>query len=100
MEVIGKAVMTLIHRGDVDSYLIRYTFVDSQKVQRVIDALTWCPEITGASFVVTTDVQIVKTLSYDEAKMCSELDALKPGEKIGTITTNPKDPLPVSTKGK
>lgn len=99
MEVLDKAVMTLIDQGDVVSYFVRYTFIDAQQTKQVIECYTWCPEITAASFLVTSDARETKDLHFDESKVIMSLDALREGEKLGTATTDPKE-SPVSTKGK
>lgn len=73
MEVLDKAIFDLIGRGEVVSYLVRYTFDISGAVQ-VIDCYTWCPEATAVGFISDTVKEESKSVVYDEPTRLSSLE--------------------------
>jgi hypothetical protein len=73
MEVLDKAIIDLIDRGEVVSYLIRYTF-NINGVEKVIEAYTWCHEATAVGFTYDTVKEESKSVVYDEPSRLSTLE--------------------------
>lgn len=85
MEVIDKSAISLIGRGEVPSYLVRYELIDDKGVSKTIEAYTWCPEATAVSFAFTEQKPDTTDVVFLEAIRISDLDTLQEGEKTGTV---------------
>lgn len=93
MEVLDKTTATLIDIGEVPSYHVRYTFEDTLGNRQTFEAYTWCPEATAIGFLHTSTPISRERVSYDEARVLSELDGLFEGELYEYKEFTATDPL-------